>query len=321
MGELKFLDQIIPVDAKVIRWDQEGGLNGYVKVSWKGKRNKKGKKVFEQDPDGSNRFDRRPYKKDNLLEEIRYAVFHHSVTISARNTEMILRKRNLSVHLCVDPDGTIYQLLDLSLRDRSSGLANDRGIGVEVTNYVTPKKPPPLGYENRPIVEGVVQGRNRKSYDYTPQQKETCIALAAALCSYFPRMAPVTPPFLNNSRVSKVVRGGVWGIIGHMHIGKKWDPGPGFPFIECEHAAKKKAADRLLKDKEWTARDWQMALQVLGYELRTFGSDDVWGEESAEVLEKYRNDINLDFAKRVTGETGDADRGAMEKSLKVFLQT
>lgn len=334
MGKLLIFngEPIIPIE-----WDKvalftdtpEGPYDGRVKVKWHGKIRRKvrdqqtGKtktvtvtvdpatytlqpdesKVHEVDLNGSVRFGRRPFHDENLMREIRYSVWHHSVTFSAQSTEEILRERNLSVHFGLDPDGTLYQFLDLAWRDRSSENANDRGIGIETTNVVDVHQPPPKGYEGRPIVKGMSQGVMRTVWDYTPEQKQVAMLLCQALCSYFPRMAPHTPEGLDKKSAGKCLRGNVYGILGHAHItgGAKWDPNPAFDFKLCEKGARIAVARNMLlaaskmMDPNHDEHDqcWQRTLQCFGYELPSFGADGDWGEESLKALNIFRTTNNL----------------------------
>ena len=245
--------------------------------------------------DGKPRYSRRPWPLEDVAGEIRYVVFHHSVTHDTKATEAVLRKRNLSVHIGVDPDGTVVQLLDLAVRDRSSGVACDRGIGVEVANVVEPygnytwKKPPP-GYEHRQVVSGDIGGYPRRMFAYTPEQLAACAALAAALCARYPRMAPASPPAHDNSRRAQVLRGDRYGIIGHYHVTAdakkgKWDPGPAFDFPRLARAARAAVARQVIFEVEqahhagdpfaWDAPLLvQRALQALGEDL---AADGAWG--------------------------------------------
>lgn len=284
---------------------------------------------------GQPRFGRRPagakpWPLEDILGQIRHVVFHHSVTHSTKDTDAVLRKRNLSVHLGVDADGTIVQLLDLAVRDQSSGDWNDRGIGVEVANIVEPYgnytwDKPPKDYVGRPVVTGMIGGVERKAYDYTPEQKAACAALAAALCAYYPMMAPSHPGVSDNSKRQEL-RGASarWGIIGHFHVTSdakkgKWDPNPAFDFDRCAAAARLAVARAVLpeffgEDPEGrevrvvpSARVVQRALQALGKDLLS-GADG-----SASV------DFDIDFAEQVAGRPGEPS-AVIADDLKRLIQ-
>ncbi len=287
MEHLTFQGQPIPIDWPLVRRafeEDHATLSGYIPGA-----------------NGKQRYGQRPFKSyppDALRPEIRYVVFHHSVTADTKTTDKILRQRNLSVHMGVDPDGTVVQLLDLGVRDWSSGEANDRGVGVEVANVVEPyggytwQKPPP-GYEGRQVVSGPIGGVERRSFAFTDEQLGACAALAAALCAHFPRMAPAWPGVADNSRRAAALKGERYGVLGHYHITGdaktgKWDPGPGFRFPSVVLAARQAVARKILGEIDLEAGDWadplrmQRALQCLG---RDVAADGQWGPESEAAMD------------------------------------
>jgi len=68
-------------------------------------------------------------------------VNHWDVALSAKKCANILGKRGISIHFCLDNDGTIYQLLDTQHGAWHAGgrLWNHRSIGVEISNAYYPK--------------------------------------------------------------------------------------------------------------------------------------------------------------------------------------
>lgn len=101
----------IPIDwEKVVLWDEEGGLackdGSY--TSYAGKP------------------DRKPH----------FFVNHWDVCLSAESCASVLSKRGISVHFCIDNDGTIYQLLDTQHAAWHAGgrTWNHDSIGVEISN-------------------------------------------------------------------------------------------------------------------------------------------------------------------------------------------
>jgi hypothetical protein len=95
---------------KVILWDEPGGLK-----SNRGSYN-----------DMMTRPDRRP---SNF-------VIHWDACLSAESCANVLNKRNISVHFCIDNDGTIYQLCDTQniAWHAGSRLWNSTSVGVEISN-------------------------------------------------------------------------------------------------------------------------------------------------------------------------------------------
>jgi len=65
-----------------------------------------------------------------------FFVTHWDVCLSAKSCASVLRKRGISVHFCIDNDGTIYQLLDTQHAAWHAGGRNwnHTSIGVEVSD-------------------------------------------------------------------------------------------------------------------------------------------------------------------------------------------
>lgn len=63
-------------------------------------------------------------------------VNHWDVCLSAKTCAKVLNKRGISVHFCIDNDGTIYQLLDTNHAAWHAGGKkwNHSSIGVEISN-------------------------------------------------------------------------------------------------------------------------------------------------------------------------------------------
>lgn len=88
-------------------------------------------------------------------------VNHWDATLSSKACVNIINKRKLSMHFCIDNDGTIYQLMDMQDAAFQAGnkLSNLIGLGVEISNafylkyqdwYVKNK------FGKRPVVEKAV---------------------------------------------------------------------------------------------------------------------------------------------------------------------
>jgi N-acetylmuramoyl-L-alanine amidase len=89
-----------------------------------------------------------------------------------------------------------------------------------------------IGYAARPdSVAGVIQGRELRQYDFTPQQYRSLIRLAAALHKALPRIDLDYPRDahgdLVTQRLSPADLAMFHGVLGHYHIqADKSDPGP-----------------------------------------------------------------------------------------------
>lgn len=68
-------------------------------------------------------------------------VNHWDAALSSASCVKIINKRKLSMHFCIDNDGTIYQLMDMQDAAWQAGneLSNRIGLGVEVSNAFYPK--------------------------------------------------------------------------------------------------------------------------------------------------------------------------------------
>ncbi len=204
-------------------------------------------------------------------------VLHYDACGYAERCFRVLHdRRGLSVHFLLDVDGTIYQTLDLRERAWHAGEVNTRSIGVEIANigsrrtddglgledidawysadgqglrldpphWAVPKAvhtPGFVGYSARDErVEGLAQGEWRAQYDFTPEQYEALVLLAAALVETFPRIDPDAPRGPDGEVLTSVMAPGqlasFGGIVGHHHVSAvKQDPGPAFrwePFLE-----------------------------------------------------------------------------------------
>ena len=156
-----------------------------------------------------------------------YIVFHYTGSGSAKSAHNTyqLPSSQVSWHLTLDMDGTVYQLLDFRKRAWHAGISNwtkpdgsptgglnKWAIGIEMIN------PGPLSYKNGrwetwygsavPQHKIFVDENNKAWYNYTAQQKAAADAIVPALIAKY-----------------KCV-----DILGHEDIspGRKTDPGPAF---------------------------------------------------------------------------------------------
>jgi len=115
-------------------------------------------------------------------------VNHWDVCLSSESCVKVLNRRGISVHFCIDNDGTIYQILDTQHGAWHSGnvYGNKNGIGVEISNAYYVKYQDwyeKNGFGTRPVQEkGYVHGKTLDSFtDFYPVQLEALKALWKAI--------------------------------------------------------------------------------------------------------------------------------------------
>ena len=143
---------------KVVRWDEDGGF-GINKGNYY---------------DYSGEEERKPQMFVN----------HWDVCLSSETCAKILNKRGISVHFCIDNDGTIYQILDTQhgAWHASSWAGNKRGVGVEISNgYYTKYQDwyEKNGFGKRPVVSrSPIHNTTIRDYlDFYPIQLKALKAL------------------------------------------------------------------------------------------------------------------------------------------------
>tara|TARA_B100001778_G_C18283645_1_gene492118 strand:+ start:63 stop:545 length:483 start_codon:yes stop_codon:yes gene_type:complete len=138
----------------------------------------------------------------------------------------VLAKRNVSVHFCIDNDGTIIQLHDLndSCWHAGNSKVNRTSVGVEISNAYYQKYQgwykKNVGKE-RPIMSGAL-AQNKPLKDFTwfyPEQIEALKALYKAIhegCDV-PLQSPASKWAFDSAAA-----GGSWkGFMNHFHCSKK----------------------------------------------------------------------------------------------------
>lgn len=218
---------------------------------------------------------------EQLRARVDQFVIHYDVCGTSRTCFRVLHdQRFLSVHFMLDIDGTIYQTLDLKERAWHATTSNDRSIGIEIAHigaYPDAAKgplaqwyamdetgrtritiPSRLGdggvrtpnFIGRParegLIVGTIQGTRLEQHDFTPQQYDSLIKLAAALARIFPRMPLDYPRDEGGRLVTHTLEpeqlAEFRGVLGHYHIQKnKIDPGPSFDFDRVIRAARRRA--------------------------------------------------------------------------------
>jgi len=117
-----------------------------------------------------------------------FFVNHWDVCLSSKSCAKILDKRGISVHFCIDNDGTIYQLLDTQHGAWHAGSKkwNHKSIGVEITNAFYPKYQDHYvkhGFGERPVIkDAVVHGNKVEEHlGFYPVQLQAAQALWKAI--------------------------------------------------------------------------------------------------------------------------------------------
>lgn len=154
-------------------------------------------------------------------------VSHWDVCLSSKNCFNVIKKRQLSVHFCIDNDGTIYQLMDCNNIAWHAGnrKVNNNSIGVEISNAYYPK------YQDIYIKKGLGPRpfwKNVKVHNKTLQpflgfysvQVEAFKALAKALNKAYdiPLVVPMDGEDLLTTIDPQVQQGLFKGVVNHYHI-------------------------------------------------------------------------------------------------------
>ena len=201
----------------------------------------------------------------DLAEFVDQFVVHYDVCGTSETCFRVLHdERHLSVQFMIDVDGTIFQTMDVREQAWHAAKANRRSVGVEIAHIGA--YPPdnmsrieqwydedPLGphiaydkiegrlrtpgYIGRParpeLISGRIHGTELVQYDYTPEQYDSLVKLAAALCRALPGLEPDAPRDANGEvrtdALSPAEYDAFKGILGHNHVTtRKQDPGPAF---------------------------------------------------------------------------------------------
>ena len=169
------------------------------------------------------------YKYDRGTRDIKFFVNHWDASLSAASTTRILDRRNLSVHFCIDNDGTIFQLVDMQHAAKHAGRANRKSVGVEISNAYYLKYQRTYkrrGFGERPVIrDATVHGVKLPPFTgFYPVQIEALKALWVAVseATDIPLECPLDE---NNELVTRVdarcVQGTFEGFINHYNLSRK----------------------------------------------------------------------------------------------------
>jgi hypothetical protein len=213
------------IGCQVVRWNEPGGLAFYPYKT----------------------FNHRTSTYEQLQQEIKCFVLHHSVTYRAIHTYHGLIARGLSVNFIIDDDNvngyaTIYQCLDIQDGGWSHKPLNNQGPGVEISYRPEAWSDPNLyNHDNRvkysvpehQIVSDTVHGMTRKVFAPTDAQVKACTALLWGFCELFPQVRRSFPR-QDSGELAKSVVSNPEGLLSHYNLTtEKIDPA-GFPHQEVE---------------------------------------------------------------------------------------
>ncbi len=164
-----------------------------------------------------------------LRRKVRMLIVHHDATLSSRACIKVLNRRNLSTHLLIDNDGTLFQMLDLVHSTWHAGKVNPASIGLDLSNAADVRYA--SRYRDRGVFQGQINGGVIAALGYAEPQYRTLIKLIRALSRFFPRIRPLPPVDAKGQVIMRKISNAdeFEGVVGHFHVSAhKWDPGPGF---------------------------------------------------------------------------------------------
>ena len=163
------------------------------------------------------------YLYSGKKRNIKFFVNHWDVCLSSESCVKVLNKRNISVHFCIDNDGTIYQLMDMNDGAWHAGGAkwNHSSVGVEIANAYYPKYQDWYvrnGFGERPLIsDATCHNRSMDPFmDFYPIQKEALKALWMACHEGLgiPLEAPKTKWAVDSNCKSNKFK----GFCSHFHL-------------------------------------------------------------------------------------------------------
>ena len=164
-------------------------------------------------------------KKRNSHRGVRSVVVHWDGCLDSEMCHRVITNRGLSVHFCIDTDGTIIQLMDANDIAWHARGVNTQSVGIEVANPVF------LKYQDkenpRPIwkADKVHRREVPDRLGFYPVQEEALRALVQTLCGYY-SLPIITPSWKGTIKDPQKFK----GVLGHFHIStNKTDP-LGFDF-------------------------------------------------------------------------------------------
>jgi hypothetical protein len=167
-------------------------------------------------------YKKKPGRKPSMF------VVHWDACLSSASCASVLAQRGLSVHFCIDNDGTIYQLVDCDHIATHAGNVNGVSIGVEVSDAFYPKYQPwyeKNGFGKRPVLKNtkVNGGVIDEHLGFYPVQEEALKVLIKTVCTHYgiPMVVPKDPSGnMANGEIPEVASGKFAGVVCHYHITK-----------------------------------------------------------------------------------------------------
>lgn len=184
---ISFNGNLYDIGTKVVRWDHEGGFNGYdtkksITEYEDRKTGKTKKKVIK-----GKRYSSRKRKPAGLNQ----VLCHHTGGFTAsRAFQTLHNERKLSVQFIEEDDGKIFQPLDALAIAWQAGKFNKTSTGIEVCSYAAAFKNPEayskkrrdrLGVKPHKIIEQYIQGSTKKVFKLPEAQVKALVNLVAGI--------------------------------------------------------------------------------------------------------------------------------------------
>jgi len=158
-------------------------------------------------------------------------VNHWDVCLDSKTCAKVLKQRGISVHFCIDNDGTIYQLMDTNHAAWHAGSKkwNHSSVGVEIANAYYPKYQDwytKRGFGERPVLSGeTIHGAKMEDFlGFYPVQLEALKALWKA-CHEAMGIEYKCPTDDNGDTLKKVSSAAAAnrfkGFVSHYHLTSK----------------------------------------------------------------------------------------------------
>lgn len=169
------------------------------------------------------------FKKSKIERKPKLFVNHWDGCMSSKHCVSILQTRQLSVHFCIDSDGTIYQLMDTNDIAWHAKPMNTNSIGVEICNpvYLEYQSSMEKMHKPRPLMTGaIVHGIAKSPFLwFNPEQIDSLKELWKVIHQVYaiPFVCPVDENGLTSTTTCDKIDE-FSGFISHYHITKdKWD--------------------------------------------------------------------------------------------------
>jgi len=158
--------------------------------------------------------------------DISMFVNHWDVCLNSKSCVDVLNTRKVSVHFCIDNDGTIYQILDIQHNawHASNRTVNEKSVGVEISNayYLKYQDWYEKRFGPRPIIsDAVAHGKTLETHlGFYPVQLEALKALWKSISEAckVPLAAPMTGGRLDTGVNTEVYKGRFKGFLNHYNV-------------------------------------------------------------------------------------------------------